>query len=33
MKEDECGKTENRGEKIDEKDGIFRFEGERVWMV
>jgi hypothetical protein len=37
MKEDECGETENKGEKIDEEDGIFRFEGEdegeRVWMV
>jgi hypothetical protein len=37
MKEDECGKTENKGEKIDEEDGTFRFKGEdkgeRVWMV
>jgi hypothetical protein len=28
VKEDECGKTENKGEKIDDDDGIFRFEGE-----
>jgi hypothetical protein len=37
MKEDECGKTENKGERIDEEDGIFPFEGEykgeRVWIV
>jgi hypothetical protein len=37
MKGDECGKTENEGERIDEEDGIFRFEGEdkgeRVWIV
>jgi hypothetical protein len=28
MKEDGCGKTENKGERIDEEDGIFPFEGE-----
>jgi hypothetical protein len=37
MKEDGCGKTENKGERIDEEDGIFSFEGEdkgeRVWIV
>jgi hypothetical protein len=37
MKEDECGKTENKGEEIDDEDEIFRFEvgnrGRRVWMV
>jgi hypothetical protein len=37
MKEDGCGKTENKGEMIDEEDGIFPFEGEdegeRVWIV
>jgi hypothetical protein len=37
MKEDGCGKTENKGERIDEEDGIFPFEGEdkeeRVWII
>jgi hypothetical protein len=37
MKDDECGRSEYKGENIDEYDGIFRFEGEnegdRVWMV
>jgi hypothetical protein len=37
MKEDGCGKTENKGVRIDEEDGIFSFEGEdegeRVWIV
>jgi hypothetical protein len=26
MKEDECGKTENKGKRVDEEDGIFPFE-------
>jgi hypothetical protein len=37
MKEDGCGKTENKREMIDDEDGIFPFEGEdkgeRVWIV
>jgi hypothetical protein len=27
IKEDECGKFENKGDKMDDEDGIFRFEG------
>jgi hypothetical protein len=26
MKEDECGKTENKQKRVDEEDGIFPFE-------
>jgi hypothetical protein len=37
MKDDRCEKTENKGERVDEEDGIFHFEGEdkgeRVWIV
>jgi hypothetical protein len=37
LKEDGCRETENKGEKIDDKDEIFYFEGgnkwRRVWMV
>jgi hypothetical protein len=37
MKDDGCGKTENKRERVDEEDGIFPFEGEdkgeRVWIV
>jgi hypothetical protein len=37
IKDDECGKSKYEGKNVDDKDGIFRFEGEdegeRVWMV
>jgi hypothetical protein len=37
IKDDECGRSEYEGKNVDDKDGIFRFEGEdegeRAWMV
>jgi hypothetical protein len=37
MKEDGCRKGEYEGENLNDKEGIFcfegGFEGERVWMV
>jgi hypothetical protein len=33
MKKDGCRRSGYEGENLDEVDGIFCFEGRRVWMV